>query len=450
MNSGNLLAAAIGMLCLGAAAPGPASALPDCDEDNAGLKLPDGFCALKIADRIGPTRHLAVADNGDVYVAIPDQDDDPGGVVAMRDTSGDGRMDEIIRFGERGGSGIAIRDGDLYFSEYRRILRIALHEKHLGPSGDVEVIASGFPEGSRHLARPFAFAPGGRLHVSAGAPADGCAQRSSPAPPGQAPCTQPDYGGGIWQFDMEVTGQQQSEALRYATGIGHVAAMAWHPVDKQLYALQHAREATEYWPGLHESGAVPGLPSTELLRVTEGVDFGWPYCHHDLYRNKRMLAPEFGGDGQSTGECNERYPAPELAFPNRYIPKDLLFYSGEQFPEDYRHGAFIAFHHPGDSSAGRRGRDAVVFVPFDEDGRVNANGDWRTFAEGFPSDGHTHSPDGTEYRSSGLAQGRDGSLYVSNSRRGTIWRIVHRRQAETRQDGGPSPLHRFTGVVDQR
>src|SRR5437773_4523014 len=88
---------------------------PACDPDNGGLKLPDGFCALVVADNIGAARHLAVDANGDVYVAmraLPGSSG--GGVVALRDANGDGRMDATERFASGSSTGIGLRNGYLY------------------------------------------------------------------------------------------------------------------------------------------------------------------------------------------------------------------------------------------------------------------------------------------------------------------------------------------------
>src|SRR5690349_14644076 len=41
-----------------------------CVGDNAGLTLPSGVCATIFADSIGRGRHVAIASNGDVYVAL--------------------------------------------------------------------------------------------------------------------------------------------------------------------------------------------------------------------------------------------------------------------------------------------------------------------------------------------------------------------------------------------
>lgn len=47
-----------------------AAKLPSCDSGNGGITLPAGFCAIVAADSIGQARHLVIAPNGDVYVAI--------------------------------------------------------------------------------------------------------------------------------------------------------------------------------------------------------------------------------------------------------------------------------------------------------------------------------------------------------------------------------------------
>src|SRR5262245_46665423 len=90
-----------------------AAAILACDPDNGGLKLPEGFCALAIADDVGTARHLAVAPNGDVYVALQEGRAKPLGVAALRDTNGDGKMDQTERFGDKSTTGIALHNGYL-------------------------------------------------------------------------------------------------------------------------------------------------------------------------------------------------------------------------------------------------------------------------------------------------------------------------------------------------
>src|ERR1700678_1179371 len=101
MNRLNGLAFGLFVVSIAAAAP------PACDPDNGGITLPAGFCALVAADDSGPARHIAVAPNGDVYIALQTgMNGTGGGVVALRDTKGDGPFDMIATFGVGSSTGI--------------------------------------------------------------------------------------------------------------------------------------------------------------------------------------------------------------------------------------------------------------------------------------------------------------------------------------------------------
>src|SRR3954470_14113006 len=124
---------------------GGAAALPACDPDNGGLKLPDGFCALVIADDVGTARHLTVAPNGDVYVALQEGRGKPLGVAALRDTNGDGKMDVTERFGDKSTTGIVLRSGYLYLATIGSVERYKMTAGELKPAGAAEVIVEGLP-----------------------------------------------------------------------------------------------------------------------------------------------------------------------------------------------------------------------------------------------------------------------------------------------------------------
>ena len=159
------------------------------------------------------------------------------------------------------------------------------------------------------------------------------------------------------------------------------------------------------------------MPSEEFVRITEGSDFGWPYCFHDPRTGQKLLAPEYGGDGVEVGRCADM-GMPLIAFPAHWAPNDLEFYTGEQFPQRYRGGAFIAFHGSWNRAPNPQEGFQVVFAPATETGFGPA---WETFADGFRNemDPDDHS------RPVGVAMGPDGSLYVSDSVQGRIWRIMY-------------------------
>jgi len=101
----------------------------------------------------------------------------------------------------------------------------------------------------------------------------------------------------------------------------------------------------------------------------------------------------------------------------------LLFYQGKQFPERYKMGAFVAFHGSTDRSPYPQAGYIVCFVPF-ENGKPT--GKWEVFADGFTGVDTVFNTHDALYRPMGLAEGPDGSLYISESNKGKIWRVMYR------------------------
>src|SRR5579862_6264860 len=149
-----------------------AADLPKCDADNGGLALPTGFCALVVADGVGVARHLVVAPNGDVYVAI--QGNNPGGIVALHDTNGDGRFEVKEHFGEGSVTGIALRHGYLYVAHPTTVERYKMTAGQVLPSGAPETVVMGLPGGRQHGDKGLTFDDKGSLYVNVGAPSNAC------------------------------------------------------------------------------------------------------------------------------------------------------------------------------------------------------------------------------------------------------------------------------------
>src|SRR5512147_2581939 len=121
-----------------------------------GLRLPKGFHATVFADDLGKARHLAVNDNGDVYVALREKAGG-GGIVALRDINGDGVADATERFGDVEGTGIHSQQGRLYFAALTQVLRWTLDGNALVPEGKPDVVVRGLPNQSKHTARGLTF-----------------------------------------------------------------------------------------------------------------------------------------------------------------------------------------------------------------------------------------------------------------------------------------------------
>ncbi len=404
-----------------------------CDPDNGGLTLPEGFCASLVADGIGQARHIAVAPNGDVYVKTRTEQ---GGIAALRDTTGDYKADLVEYFSDRTPmgdgilweTGMAVHNGYIWASNTESVYRWPLPDAGaLVPQGDPEVVISGFPEQSSHDSKSIAFDDKGYLYVNVGAPSNSCQEEPrTPGSPGLDPCPQLERQAGIWRFLADSLGQTQQDGIRYATGIRNVVGLDWNTAADALYVMQHGRDQLHtLWPDLYTEEESAELPAEELLRLSEGANAGWPYCYYDQTQGKKVLSPEYGGDGQEVGRCSQ-YLDPAAAFPGHWAPNSLLFYTGEQFPERYRGGAFVAFHGSWNRAPLPQQGYKVTFTPFAEGAPA---GDYETFADGFAGVDPLPNPSAAEYRPMGLTMGPNGALYISDSQKGRIWRVVYRGEA---------------------
>ena len=403
----------------------------DCDSANGGISLPDEFCAFVVVDSLGPARHLAINDNGDIYVAIRTRRDNPGAIAALRDSDGDGRADVVERFGTFGGTGMEIYDGHLYFSSDTSVVRYALSENDLIPAGEPETIVNGLIDQRSHASKPFTLSDAGHLYLNIGAPSNSCQESARTAgSPGIDPCPQLAQQAGIWRFDASRSGQTQEEdGYRYASGIRNAMGIAWNPATSSLFATQHGRDQLKSLWGeeMYSEEQSSDLPAEEFFQVNDGSNLGWPYCYYDQFQNKRVRSPEYGGDGVSSEGCDS-FDTPIVAFPGHTAPNDLIFIQGNQFPESYRGGAMIALHGSWNrhDPRGQQGYH-VAFVPMNG---ATVAGEWQVFADGFSAADSLVTPGDAKFRPTGLAQGPDGTLYISDSVEGRIWRIIYTGPAE--------------------
>ena len=390
---------------------------PLCD---ATITVPEGFCARVYHPGVGAARQLAVASNGDVFVAVRNQGNQRGGVVALRDFDGDGRADQTESWGDNGGSGIALADGALYFATDNAVLRYSIAPGSLTPSGAPETIVDGLPSDRNHASKSIALHPDGSVFVGIGSPSNAC--QSIPRTAGLAgkdPCRERETRAGIWRFSTDQVSQTQADGERFAAGVRNAGAIAVHPGSAELYAVIHGRDQLrQLWPAYFSDPDGSEKPSEEFGLIRQGADFGWPYCFHDPASDRKVLAPEYGGDGVEVGLCADM-DMPAIGLPAHWAPNAMAFSAGESFLEPYRNGAFVAFHGSWNRSPFQAGYN-VVWIPFEGDAPT---GDWSIFADGFAG-GRITSSNQADNRPTGVAAGPDGSVYVSDSLRGKIWKIV--------------------------
>lgn len=338
------------------------------------IKLPPGFRIGLYTDKTPDARSLALGDDGTVYVGSMDE----GRVYALRDGNGDGKADQVhvLATNLNMPNGVAFADGDLYIVEIPRILRFRDIGRRLSNPPEPEVVFDRYPEDVHHGWKYLRVGPDGKLYVPVGAPCNVCLSEKDI----YATLTRLDKDGSNFEI--------------YARGVRNTVGFDWHPETKELWMNDNGRD----WLG-------DDRPPDELNHVPKpGLHFGFPYCH-----GKNIADPSFG-KGKSCAE----FEPPAWTYPAHVAPLGMRFYTGKQFPAEYRGRLFVAQHGSWNRSAPVGYR--IVTVEF-RGGKPVAD---EVFAEGWLR------PNGEVLgRPVDLLEMPDGALLVSDDKAGAIYRIVY-------------------------
>jgi glucose/arabinose dehydrogenase len=282
-------------------------------------------------------------------------------------------------------------------------------------TGKAEMIVHGLVDRGRDNAKAIALDDNNHLYVAVGSYDETCADASGHGIPN---CPLLDSIGGIWQFSTTKSNQSYSDAVHYAKGLKNAVGVDWNEATKSLFATSHGRGSLNAkFPKLYTPEQDQALPAETFYELNKGADAGWPYVYYDPFLHKKIISPEYGGDAKTAG--SGKYLDPVMDFPAHVAPNDLLFYTGNMFPEKYKNGAFIVFHNQSQSL--KKGF-LVAFVPL-KNGK--ASGPWEVFADNFAGVDLRSPTDPFQHRPIGIAQGPDGALYVADDLKGTIFKITY-------------------------
>lgn len=385
--------------------------------------VPDGFSISVFADGLDGIRGLAVSGEGVVYGRIR-----KGGIVAMQDKDGDGMAEKVETFSDSTGegSGIGIHNGYLYYSTNSSVHRYKLEPGKALPKGKPEDIVLGLGDRGQHNSKMFTFDEQGRIYVEVGSPSNSLGK------PDRAPGAEGlsdeevdkflEEFGGIWRFSASKKGQHQKDGYHYSTGHRHILSLAWVPDVEAIFAVQNGRDVINVVDPTFSVEYNAERVAEEMHVIRPGDDLGWPYTYYDPIDGVRLLSPEYGGDGVKQPELG-KFKDPDIAFPAHWAPMQLAMYYGEQFPDRYQNGAFVAFHGSWNRAPEQKGYN-VCFIPVDDGGMPL--GTYEVFADGFIGKEVIVSPGEADFRPMGVAVGPDGSLYIGSDKGGRVWKVSYR------------------------
>ncbi|HUP10937.1 MAG TPA: PQQ-dependent sugar dehydrogenase [Niastella sp.] len=366
-------------------------------------------------DSFGALRHIAVNKSGNIYVKLGALKDGKG-IYYLSDTDGDGKFDKHTGFSNYPGTGIRIKGNALYASSNSGVYKYQLNDKEeVLDTGRAEMIVRGLVDRGRDNAKAIVVDDENNLYVGVGSYDETCTDALGR---GIVDCSLLDSVGGIWQFSTGKHNQSYADGIHYASGLKNMVGMDWNETANSLFAMQHGRGGLNAkFPKLYTEEQDKALPAETMYELHKGDNAGWPYIYYDPIQRKKIVAPEYDGDGKKS--VDNKYINPVASFPAHLAPNDLLFYTGNMFPEKYKNGAFIVFH--GQSQPLKKGY-MVAFVPF-KGGKPA--GEWEVFADNFTGVDLGNPKDAFHHRPMGIAQGPDGALYVADDLKGTIFKITY-------------------------
>ena len=352
------------------------------------LKLSAGFQIAKFAEISSP-RMLTVAPDGTIYASLRN----PGRLAMLKDTDGDGAADVQKVVAEKEGlHGIAIHDGKMYIATVTEVFVADM--KRDGSLGALKMIMRDLPDGGQHPNRTLAIGKDNMLYISVGSTCNACHE------------TNPE-NATMLRANLDGTNRKI-----FASGLRNTIGFGWHPISSKMFGMDHGID----WLGDNEQ-------KEELNELVEGAKYGWAYIYADGKINPQDEPPA------ELGLTNEDWARqsvnPVLMYTAHAAPMQMLFYTGAQFPAEYRNDAFVAFR--GSWNRLPPSGYEVVRVRFDNAGNPTR---FEPFLTGFLVEGG--SPDGKDAhfaRLAGVAQMRDGSLLVSDDTNSIIYRVSYGKTA---------------------
>jgi glucose/arabinose dehydrogenase len=357
-------------------------------------QVPAGFKIEQYAFGFRDPRYLLTAPNGDIFVTESRADT----IKVLRDTNGDAKPDVTETFAREGLEkpfGIAFypvgaEPQFLYVANTDGVVRFPYRNGDLKARGPVEKLNAelspgGLLHGGGHWTRDLVFSPDGKkMYVSIGSRSNVSDDKSEAD------------RARIFEFNPDGTGKHV-----FAWGVRNAVGIKFRPGSNELWMSVNERDALG-------DGLVPDY----ISRVQPGGFYGWPWFYMGKHQDPRHKGKH--------PELADKVLTPDVLVQSHSASLNLVFYDGQQFPEEYRGDIFAAFH--GSWNKKRRTGYKIVRVALDKS-TGKARGDYEDFVTGFVT------PEGNVWgRPVGVTVAKDGSLLFSEDGNKTIWRVSYEKK----------------------
>lgn len=269
------------------------------------LIVPAGLKVTYFARNLDGVRFMAVSPDGVLYATQPGR----GRVVRLPDANRDGVADSVVVVvtGLNQPHGLAFHKGVLYVAATDGVARVPLGSD--GKSNGSPVYVNRYSGGGGHWTRTIVFGSDSAMYVSVGSSCNLCIEQSTDR-------------AAVLRFNEDGSGKRV-----FASGLRNAVGLAVEPQTGALWAAQNERDNL---PPNHED-----LPPEEINILTDGGDYGWPYCYGD-----RVPSPEFN----DAARCERTIP-PAAKLQAHSAPLGLTFLAkASALPDDYRTDLLVAYH----------------------------------------------------------------------------------------------------------
>lgn len=337
------------------------------------LTVPAGLRVTYFVRGLDGVRMMAVAPDGVLYASQPGS----GRVVRLPDADRDGVADSVVVVvtGLNRPHGLAFHKGALYVAATDGVVRVTLGAD--GTAAGSPIYVNRYSGGGGHWSRTIVFGADSAMYVSVGSSCNLCVEQSADR-------------AAVLRFNEDGSGKRV-----YASGLRNAVGLAVEPTTGALWAAQNERDNL---PPDHED-----LPPEEINVLTDGGDYGWPYCYGD-----RVPNPEYG----DAARCAATIP-PAATLQAHSAPLGMSFLTrATLLPEDYRSDLLVAYHGSWNRDTPTGAKVVRVHVSGGQPGAVE------DLVTGW------QRPDGSRWgRPVDVVVASDGSVMISDDAGDAIYRL---------------------------